>query len=143
MNFVEIPLFAPVLFSFHSSFFTSLAIRFFTLHFSLFHSSLFTQKPRVQGFFRAVDKVYEDVVTLAVGYDNRYAALLNLSGGRVFRYHAASAMRAFRCLDIAAKVAVGINLSYEFTVWIVGVAGVDAVDVAQQYQHIGIKHHGY
>lgn len=42
MNFVEVPLFAPVLFSFHSSFFTSLAIRFFTLHSSLFHSSLFT-----------------------------------------------------------------------------------------------------
>lgn len=42
MNFVEVPLFAPVLFSFHSSFFTSLAIRFFTLHSSLFTFPLFT-----------------------------------------------------------------------------------------------------
>ena len=55
------------------------------------------------------EKIYEDILPLAIGNDHLYARLLHTGGGGIFGMHAASTECAFLSLDIFTEVATWSN----------------------------------
>ena len=89
-----------------------------------------------------VDKVYEYVVALSVGYNDTNPCLLHLLGCGVFRVHAPTPKGTLLRLYILRQVAPWGYLADKLCSRGIRMGGIDAVYVRLQDERIGLHHLG-
>ena len=97
----------------------------------------------MQSGFRVEEQAGQDVAGFAVGYHHADAAGCHLAGGVVFRLHAAAPCGALLGLYVLVEIVLRLHLADELAGWVVRVASVYAVDVAEQDEGLGVHHLGY
>ena len=89
-----------------------------------------------------LDKIREDVLTLAIGDDHANACLRHLACGSVLRVHATTSEGALLWLDILAEVTPWCHFPDEFCRRVIRMGGEDAIDVRKQDQRVCLHHLG-
>ena len=96
----------------------------------------------VEGRLGTLHQVDEDVVALAVGDNHADALVGHLAGNVAFRDHTPTAEAALASLDILAQVGAGLHLADDLRLGRGERTIVDAVDVAEDDEGVGVHHRG-
>lgn len=101
------------------------------------------QKMRANGQFVGEEEVCKDVVTFAVGDEDIDTFFGDLACNARLGLHAASSELAFACLDVLLDTFSRCDFGDDLHSRVTGLAGVDAVDVAENGERLAFHHGGY